>query len=250
MRITITIPCCLAVMIMGVALLSQPAEASVITPTAVTGAIAGDAGSHINFLIVDNGGFPAAALQRPLGTGVTLNTGDPLADALATVHERSGAAHAESWTRNTAAGNPVFSFDLGADTSVGSIILWQYGNGSPGNSARDFELIFHTAAEGNTFSFASGGGSEATEFSGQMDPAANYTTVDNVAQFFGFGSAENARYIGLRIASNYNGIETPGGDRYGLGEVRFATEVPEPATMFVMIAAGIPALLKRRRRRA
>jgi hypothetical protein len=248
MRITITMSCCLAVMIMSVAMLSQPAEATVITPTFVTGTIAGDAGSHVNYLITDNAGFPEAALQRPAGTGVTLNTGDTLADALATLHARNGQAHAESWTRSTGAGNPVFSFDLGADTSVGSVMLWQYGNGSPGNSARDFELIFHTAAEGNTFSFASGGGSEATEFSGQMDQAANYTTATNVAQFFGFGSTENARYIGLRLASNYNGILNPGGDRYGLGEVRFATEVPEPATIFIMMAAGIPALLKRKRK--
>jgi len=246
MRITIIMPCCLTIAIMGVALLSPSAEASVITPTSVTGTIAGDAGSHVNYLIVDNGGFGAAALQRPVGTGVTLSTGDTLVNALATLHERSGQAHAESWTRGTTAGNPVFSFDLGAETSVGSIMLWQYGNGSPGNSARDFELIFHTATEGSTFSFASGGGSEATEFSGQMDQAANYTTATNVAQFFGFGSTENVRYIGLRLASNYSGIVGPGGDRYGLGEVRFASEVPEPATMSLLALGGI-ALLRRRR---
>ena len=160
-------------------------------------------------------------------------------------------AHAESWTRGRGSGNPVFSFDLGVDTSIGSILLWQYGNGAAGNSTRDFELIFHTDVEGGSFDFASAGGVEATEYAGQMDLAANYTTVDNVAQFFGFGSTTTARYVGVRIANNWgqNGV-APGGDRYGLGEVRFATEavIPEPST-FALSALGLLGLLGFRRRR-
>ncbi|MBI9016768.1 MAG: PEP-CTERM sorting domain-containing protein [Phycisphaerae bacterium] len=42
--------------------------------------------------------------------------------------------------------------------------------------------------------------------------------------------------------------EYVGGDRYGLGEVRFATEtVPEPATM-IMLGLGGMSLLRRRKR--
>ena len=240
----------IAIVVIGLAFVSPLAEAAVIKPGSVTTSIAGDAGSSHLFLLDANGGNTNLNLQRPTGSEVALNTGASLADALATVHERSGTAHDESWTNTTGAGNPVFVFDLGADTSVGSILLWQYGNGSPGNSARDFELIFHTNAEGAVFSFASAGGTEATEFSGTMDAALPGTTDNNVAQFFGFGSSETARYIALRIATNYNGIESPGGDRYGLGEVRFASElvVPEPAGFAVLMLGLFGLGLMRRRR--
>jgi len=223
---------------------------TILKPVSVSTNIAGDAGSSHLYLLDDNPGFGADSLQRPAGTGVTLNTGDPLADALATVHERSGTAHAESWTRPTGSGNPEFVFDLtgGGDTPVESILLWQYGNGSPGNSARDFELIFHTEAEGNGFSF----GTEPIEFAGTMDAASPFTTAANVAQLFSF-APETARYVGLRLANNYNGILGPGGDRYGLGEVRFVapavTVIPEPATMILATLAlsGLGGYLRKRR---
>ncbi len=214
---------------------------AIIQPVAATSTIAGDAGSSVNYLIVDNPGFAAAALQRPTGTGVLLPTGETVANALATVHERSGSAHAESWTRGTGSGNPVFSFDLGSDMLIDSILLWQYGNGSPGNSTRDFELIFHEDAEGDVFSFASDAGTEASEFTGTMDAALPGTTANNVAQQFNF-APETARYVGLRIANNYLGLESPGGDRYGLGEVRFteaAAPVPEPASIAIWSILGL-----------
>ncbi len=37
----------------------------IIQPIGVTSTIAGDAGSHVDYLLVDNPGFAAAALQRP-----------------------------------------------------------------------------------------------------------------------------------------------------------------------------------------
>ncbi|NQT40601.1 MAG: discoidin domain-containing protein [Planctomycetes bacterium] len=222
-------------------------EPTIIKPVAVSTSITGDAGSSHLYLLDDNPGFAAHSLQRPVGTGVTLETGDPVSHALVTVHERSGTAHAESWTRGTGLGLPEFVFDLtgGGDTPVESILLWQYGNGSPGNSARDFELIFHTEAEGDVFSFASGSGTEANEFTGTMDAAAPFTTDANVAQQFNF-APETARYVGLRIANNYLGILGPGGDRYGLGEVRFVAPaagaaVPEPST-FALAALGLLGL--------
>ena len=227
---------------------------TILKPVAVSTSIGGDAGSHHVYLIDDNPTFAATSLQRPVGTGVTLETGDLLSDALATVHERSATAHAESWTRPTGLGQPQFVFDLtgSGDTPVESIILWQYGNSAPGNSARDFELIFHTEAEGGVFSFASAGGTETIEFAGTMSAAASYATASNVAQQFSFVAPETARYVGLRIANNYNGILSPGGDRYGLGEVRFVAPgsvIPEPATMAAigLALSGLGGYLKKRR---
>ncbi len=233
----------------------QVASADILKPVSVTTNITGDAGSSHLYLLDDNSAFADASLQRPVGTAATLETGASLADALATYGARGGGAHAESWTFGTGGGNPEFVFDLGAEQAVGSVIMWQYGNnggdvGRGGNSTRDFELIFHTAAEGNTFDF----GTEAVEFTGTMDPILEMNTIDNVAQFFGFDSTVDAQYVGLRIANNYLGQPDiiAGGDRYGLGEVRFATEqlVPEPTSLVLLAVAGLAAIgmMIRRRR--
>jgi hypothetical protein len=215
--------------------------AAIIKPTAVSTNITGDAGSSHLYLLDDNGGFAAASLQRPAGTGVTLNTGESLANAMNTVAELSSSGQAESWTRPTGSGNPEFVFDLGADTAVGSIILWQYGNnGGPGttdhgNHTRDFRVILHTNAEGNSFDF----GTETADLSGTMDDIPGNVAAVNYAQFFSFGTSQTARFVAVRIDNNY-GSQFSGGDRYGLGEVRLASEtvVPEPST-FALAGFGL-----------
>jgi len=224
-------------------------SAVVVTPTSVTGTIAGDAGSNVNYLLVDNPGFAAASLQRPVGTAVTLPSGATVADALATYAAREGGAHAESWTRGIGEGNPVFTFDLGADTDIGAVILWQYGNnggagpGNEGNSTREFSLMFKTDADGNDFT------TWVPEFSGTMDSIPGDTTADNYAQIFPFAGVENVRWVGLRIDSNYDGQPgiTNGGDRYGLGEVRFVDEVVPELSSALLGALGLLGLLRRRR---
>ena len=227
------------------------AEATLIRPVSVTSTIVGDAGSHVDYLIGDNGGFGEAGLQRPVGNAVTLNTGASLADAQATFAALSGAAHAESWTANVTAGNPVFVFDLGADTSIGTVVLWQYGNnGGPGsdnsgNMTKNFSLIFHTESDGSGIDF----GSESIDFTDTMALITGETTADNIAQTFQFPSV-TARYVGLRIDDNY-GPDTANvadGGRFGLGEVRFATEslVPEPMSIGLLALGGLLLLVRRR----
>ncbi|MGB0992575.1 MAG: PEP-CTERM sorting domain-containing protein [Akkermansiaceae bacterium] len=217
-------------------------NAAVIAPTSITGTIAGDAGSSVGDLISGSG----------LSAGLT--GGETLATAQATTHVLTGGGHTDSWTFGTTGGNPVFSIDLGSELSFGTIILWQYGNnGGPtatdaGNHTREFELIFHTAAEGSTFDF----GTEAVEYSGTMsyiDAGGDDSSATNLGQAFQFASVD-AQYVGLRIVSNYGGQPgiTAGGDRYGLGEVRFATEaVPEPSSTALLGLGGIALLLRRRK---
>ncbi|NQT40475.1 MAG: PEP-CTERM sorting domain-containing protein, partial [Planctomycetes bacterium] len=227
-----------------------PSGATILKPVAVTTSITGDAGSSHQYLLDDNAGHTAASLQRPVGTGVTLNTGDPVADALATFHERSAGGHAESWTRPIGSGLPEFVFDLtgGGDTSVESILLWQYGNngggeGRIGNATKDFRVILHTEAEGATFDF----GTETADIDDIMEAFLAATTESNTAQLFDFASIQNARYAAVRIDDNYGGEPgiIAGGDRYGLGEVRFvapgASAVPEPST-FALAALGLLGL--------
>ncbi|MCW1924325.1 LamG domain-containing protein [Luteolibacter arcticus] len=204
-------------------------HASVIKPVSATSSIAGDAGSNVNWLLNDNPGQGAAGLQDSTGAALTLDTGDPFFKAGTTYSYRSGNGHEESWTRPTSSGNPVFVFDLtnGGDTAVGSLLLWQYGNHggigptNGGNSTREFRVIFHTEAEGNVFDFTT----ETVDISGVMDPITGDNTIDNIAQAFFAGTALDARYAAIRIDSNYSGVGgIGGGDRFGLGEVRFATE--------------------------
>lgn len=224
---------------------------TIIKPAGVTSTIDGDAGSAVGYLLDDNPSQAAPSLQNELGEEVTLETGDPLEKALATFHFRDGLGHQESWTRSTPEGNPVFVFDLtgGGNTVIGSIVLWQYGNnggpgeGNGGNATRDFSLIFHREEEGDDFDF----NSEDVDFTATMDPILSDVTLPdgqvpgNYAQPFYFGSQSTVRYVALRIDSNYLPPADPeitaGGDRYGLGEVRFATEPAIPSDIPLRITS-------------
>ncbi len=193
----------------------------VIKPVGVTSTIAGDAGSSHLYLLDDNPGNPNAGLQHAEAPA-TLETGTFLSEAMQTYAYRAEDGHEESWTSPTGNGNPVFVFDLtgGDDTPLDSAILWQYGNnGGPGtdnsyNSTKNFEIIWHTEAQGNTFDFES----ETINFNSVMAQITGDNTTDNIAQVFPLGARVNVRYVALRIVSNYDGI------RFGLGEVRFSAE--------------------------
>ena len=215
-------------------------SATVIVPVSVTGP-AGDAGSSTDALI------NSAGLRDPGDSPVVLITGDALATAQLFNHRLDGGGHVDSWT--LAGTTPaVFVFDLtgGGDTSIGTALLWQYGNDEgtttpKGNSTMDFELIFHTDAEGAVIDF----GTEAVDYSNTMAQVTDTGSANNNAQTFQFAS-ENARYVGLRIVNNYG--TPPGGDRLGLGEVAFATEaVPEPSSA-ALLGLGSLALILRRRK--
>lgn len=229
-------------------------QAGVIKPLSATSSIAGDAGSSVNYLLSDNAGVAAPGLQDATGTAVPLANGDSLSTAATTYAYRSGDGHGESWTSPATNGNPVFVFDLtgGGDTAVGSAILWQYGNnGGPGtkdggNSTRGFRVIFHTEAEGNTFDFTT----ETAEIAGTMAAIDGNNTIDNKAQLFFAGASQTARYAAIRLDTNYGGgLGYSGGDRYGLGEVRFATEATHdpifvpPATTVTGTTSGAPITL-------
>lgn len=224
--------------------LAATASAAIIQPVSVTGP-AGDAGSSLD------------DLRSGSGLSTSLPNGTDLATAQSTTHTLTGTGHTVSWTLAGNTVQPVFSFDLGSQQTVGTALLWQYGNnGGPGqydsgNHTREFELIFHTAAEGGIFDFTT----EAVEFSGTMDyvdAGGPDSTATNLGQTFQF-APQDAQFVGLRIVSNYGGESVDGntvggGDRFGLGEVRFATEaIPEPSSTALIGLAGLGFILRRRR---
>jgi len=220
-------------------------NAAVIQPTGITGNLAGDAGSSVGDLISGS------------GLSTVLTSGDALATALTTTHVLTGTGHQQSWTIGTGPALPVFSIDLGSEQAFGTALLWQYGNNGgagqydAGNHTRQFELIFHTTAEGATFDFDT----EIAEFSGTMayiDGGGADSSATNLAQSFQFASVD-AQYVGLRIINNYkdetvDGTLLTGGDRWGLGEVSFASEVvPEPSSAALLGLGGLALILRRRK---
>ncbi|MFI4860841.1 MAG: PEP-CTERM sorting domain-containing protein [Phycisphaerales bacterium JB063] len=225
--------------------LSVSAGADIIAPTYVDAASTPDALISATETVNNNGMLTA------------VNGGDSLASALAAAHDFSGAYN-QSWVTNAPTGgdyfdagvpNPTLVYDLtgGGDTTIGSILLWQYqndgGGTAVGNHARTIEVRINTDAQG-TGSFAG---------------PAQVLTLDSVlalggtnsAQAFGLGG-DSGRYVQLTFTDNHFGDPdgqgvAGGGDRVGIGEVRFATEVvPEPGSLALLGLGGL-ALLRRRR---
>ena len=84
---------------------------------------------------------------------------------------------------------------------------------------------------------------------GDADPLNDLGGV-NSAQGFALDAVTLGRYVQLSITDNSVGFQdiTGGGDRVGLSEVRFASEViPEPATLGLMAVFGGSVLFIRRR---
>lgn len=197
------------------------------------------------------------------GSGLTpaVGNGDSLASASAAVHAYGG--YQQSFVTNDGAADyfdtgfgstnqPSAIFDLGVDSFLSSIVLWQYQNDggasfAVGNHTRTVTLQFNTSAQG-TGSF-SGPVTTLTMLpvtDGDGIPSNDLGGI-NSAQVFGL--AGMARYARLTITDNYRGFQgiTGGGDRAGLGELRFVGEaVPEPGTAALGVLAGF-TLLRRRR---
>lgn len=200
-------------------------------------------------------------LTNNSGMTPAVNNGDSLSAAQAAVHNYGGFT--ESWVTNNstsdyfltgigATNKPVVVFDLGQDTAISNILLWQYQNdgGGPanvGNHTRTLDLRFNSAAQGGT------------TFNGSATTLTMMPVVDNDGvpgnDLGGANSAQTfalsgtARYVQMTITDNYRGFQgiVNGGDRAGLGEVRFFGDaVPEPATAGLLALAG--AALARRRR--
>lgn len=180
------------------------------------------------------------------GMNTAVNQGDSLASALAATHSYSGA-YGSSWVTNASGGDyfvggviPVLVFDLGADTTISDLLLWQYennGGGQPGNHTKTIDVRFNTQAEGTTFA-------------GAADLTVNMLDVlslggTNSTQQFAAGNV-TARYVELTIVDNYETEYPTGGDRVGLGEFRVHA-VPEPSSVALLGVAALGGMIRRRR---
>jgi hypothetical protein len=136
--------------------------------------------------------------------------------------------------------DPFVIFDLGAAYTINSFHVWNYNElaGATDLATRGVNSV--SVEYGLT-------GALGSTVAGITNFAKADTTATYAGEDFNTFTPFDARFIKFDINSNH------GGDNnfYGLSEVQFdGVPVPEPATIFVMMAAGLPALLKRRRRRS
>ena len=131
-------------------------------------------------------------------------------------------------------------FDMGSDVRLSEISVWGYAD-TNANGANQFSLLFATEAEGTN-----GMGTSIV-----FNPTYYPTQPVTPRQSFDFAEPVWARYVELVPEDNFFGINPPGGDRVGLGEVAFEDrEIPEPATMALMglAACGLGGYVRRRRK--
>ncbi len=235
------------------ALMASAARANIIVPMLATSSNLNSYSTGTPGKLTDNSGLTA-----PVGAGVTL------ASILGVRHTFDGG-FAQSWVTNASTSDyfltgtgatspPIFVWDLGQDLAIDHLVLWQYqntggGNANVGNHARTIVLRFNTEAEG---------------FASFLGPVTNLTmlpVVDNDGvpgnDLGGLNLVQPldlsayGRYVQMTVTDNYRGHQgiVNGGDRVGLGELRFdAHVVPEPATM-ALLGLGALALVRRRRRK-
>jgi len=215
--------------ILGISAISGLSQAShvLITPVEVTTTTEGDL-------------WPVSNLIQ--GPGVGISADDP--------HEKISSGAAGNWVTSApggfpsdfivAAGEPILTFDLGADTSISEIYTWGYSV-SNANGVKDFSLLFATEADGL----------EGFGTSIGLNPLLSMTIDDTSMQTNTFAPV-NARYVQMTISSSHlsnggsGGPDGPaGGDRVGLGEVAFG--IPEPSTSLLGLVALTGLALRRRR---
>jgi len=213
--------------------------------------------------------FPADHIIDGSGLSSLPNTGDPLPDVWTHAWDNPAG---ESWV-STDPGNfpsdwflasgtiPTFVLDLGQNSLLSTVHLWAYSGGPgvagnyQGNSAKTLELRFNTQVEGDTIF-------SKPPIVVNMDHGLVSETPAGSPmprQDFSVG-IQTARYVEMRITDNWyvapgdgttqdeHGHPMRGGDRIGLGEVRFSL-VPEPLTSAFLASAAVLLVAGARRNR-
>ena len=154
-------------------------------------------------------------------------------------HDALGFAQAFAWVTdapNGGAGDyfdpvpavrPNMVFDLGSDVGLGEISFWGYSDNNA-NGANLFSLRFATSADGPN------GFGTSISYSPEFAPIQDQTQ----RQSFEFDQGVFARYVEWVPLDNFFGINPPGGDRVGAGEIAFAVRAVDNEITILSIARG------------
>lgn len=184
--------------------------------------------------------FPAANIINDSG----LSGAADITTYTTVTHSSAGAGNA--WTTDDvppAAGDyyaqggtaAIFTLSLGQTYDLTDFVFWGYHFGTPnGNEGREFTLSFSTDG-GTTFP-------TSTSVSNPLN-----TLAVSAASTLPLGGTFTANAVQLEITDNHFGGTAAGGDRIGLGEVKFIGDaIPEPSTA-LLGSLALLGLLRRRR---
>jgi hypothetical protein len=122
---------------------------------------------------------------------------------------------------------PNMVFDLGSDVGLGEISFWGYSDDNA-NGANLFSLRFATSADGPN------GFGTSISYNPEFAPIQDQTQ----RQSFEFDQGVFARYVEWVPLDNFFGINPPGGDRVGAGEIAFAVRAVDNEITILSIARG------------
>jgi hypothetical protein len=219
----------LLILISGLALAGSSGAATLITPSAIS-----YTGTGVEFFsteanLINSNGLSGTATLANYGT-ITHDAADA---GNAWVTDDPGAAGGDYFSDS---GGATVVFELSLDQVYGltDLVFWGYHfGGANSNEGREFRLEFSTDSGGSF-------GSPVV-----VSQTLGSHAVANAATL-GLGGTYDADFVRLTVLDNHFGT-APGGDRVGLGELRFVGEaVPEP-TAALLGGIGLIGLLRRRR---
>lgn len=230
-----------------IALASSVASAAILTP---------------HSLISEEYVFNSAANTiNNVGMNTPVNQGDGVVSALGSTHIYHGG-YAGSFATTAPGGGSsdlfasigtdqavelVFDLTGGGDAPADSVLFWQYENsgGGPdkvGNHTRTVEIRFNTEAEGSVLFAGPPVYVTLLPVSDGDTDSGNDLGGINSAQVFPLGN-QSGRYVQISITDNYYQVQgmVGGGDRVGLGEIRFTSSgvqetVPQKAWLMAIHA--------------
>lgn len=218
----------LAAGIAALAMQVSTASAALITPTSIS-----SAGTAVEFFTDETNLINGSGLSGTLTfANYSTITHASVAAGNAWVTDDPTPAGGDYYAQTSA--TVVFEIDFDQVYGLSDLVFWGYHfNANNGNEARTFQLEFST----------DGGTSYGTPVT-VGNPIGTYAASG--ASTFNFGSQINANAVRMTVTDNQFGGTAAGGDRVGLGEIRFLA-VPEPTTLALLGLAGPLGLLRRRR---